>query len=365
MKDEFESILEDEEERQNFEDDTDVLPPPNVFTYSETRSCYDIARMINEGDLKKDPFYQREDIWKNPEKTRFIDSLLKRLPIPSMCFSVDQQENYEVIDGRQRVNTIIEFFKLPEECKESEKPFKFSELKDIDKRISGKTLEEVKINFPEVITIIKNCTIPINMLKCDYNRRDNLEYIFKIFHRLNSGGMKLNNQEIRNCIYSGDFNELIKSLDKNTTWKKWVPSLAKDLRLRGQERILAFFAFYYSFDVYEGNLTAFLNDFMEIQKKSNQSLIDEQESLFTETINLASAIKLKYQKNVYIDSVLYGIAKNINHCKNKSQQILNDYYNKMLMQPFFSKENIQEGTAAKDSLKGRLTSAQAAFGGKL
>lgn len=242
---------------------------------------------------------------------------------------------------------------------------KLSELKDVDKRISGKTIEEIKDNSPEVITIIKNATIPINMLKCDYNRTDNLKYIFKIFHRLNSGGIKLNNQEIRNCIYSSEFNSLLKILDKNKTWEEWVPSIAKHIRLRGQERILAFFAFYHFLDEYNGNLTSFLNKFMEKNKKKDQNWIDEQENLFYETINLSSKIKLKYQKNVYIDAVLYGIAKNIDHCKTKTPEDLNNYYHLILRQTPFSKENVQEETAGKESLKSRLQVAEKAFGGSV
>ena len=193
---EIEKLLDAEEEEQDFNDDTDILPPKNVFTYNEHISCFDIARMINGGDLKKGSFFQRSSLWKNPEKTRFIDSLLKGLPIPSMCFSVDQQKKYKVINGRQRVNTIIEFFKALKQLNKSDCSFKFSELKDVDKRISGKTIEEIRDNNPEVITIIKNATILISMLYCDYNRTDNLKFIFKIFHRLNSSGIKLKLQKI-------------------------------------------------------------------------------------------------------------------------------------------------------------------------
>jgi len=64
------------------------------------RSCADLLRMHSSGKLEIQPDFQRDVVWKPDEQARFIDSLVKQLPIPSMCFSLDYQtQKWKVIDG--------------------------------------------------------------------------------------------------------------------------------------------------------------------------------------------------------------------------------------------------------------------------
>lgn len=357
----LQTSLAQEEEALEQEEPSNVVPPDNIFTYSESRSCADITRMVSEGDLKKDPFFQRHDVWSNADKTRFIDSLLKRMPIPSMCFSVDAHEKYNVIDGRQRTSTIVEFVNSLQDINSAQK-YVFSDLQDVDPRISGKNLLAVKENTPEVLTIIKNATIPINMLKCDYNKENNMQYIFKIFHRLNSGGVKLNNQEIRNCIYSGEFNQLLNNLNNRDLWKNWIPRIANNERLKGAERILTFFAFFYFFEEYSGSMASFLNRKMEIFSLKDMNWIATQKSFFDRLLRSVSQIEmLDYQKNVYVDAVLYGVSKNLDFCLTLSKENMNDKFRSLLQQSSFSKENLKEGMTKTEGLKRRLADAKIVF----
>ena len=88
-------------ERVTFEeDDSFELPPPDIIAYNELRSCADLFRMYKEDILAIQPAYQREIVWTDTDQTRFIDSLVKQLPIPSMCFSLDYKtQKWQVIDG--------------------------------------------------------------------------------------------------------------------------------------------------------------------------------------------------------------------------------------------------------------------------
>jgi hypothetical protein len=115
----------------------------------------------------------------------------------------------------------------------------------------------------QLYTRVQNQTIPINVLRCDLNKRSHNEYLFTIFHRLNSGGMKLNNQEIRNCIYSGSLNEALKEMDQNTHWRA-INNMQPDENYRfvKQEAILRFFAFLEKRNEYRGSVSKFLNDYM-------------------------------------------------------------------------------------------------------
>lgn len=352
----LDKILKNEEYIFENNDDTSVSPPSNIYSYTETRSCYDLVRMISDKDLKRDPEFQRNDVWDIQQKTRFIDSLLKKLPIPSMCFSVDSNDNYLTIDGRQRIGTILEFFS--QENLEN----RLSTLEDIDERISGKSILEIRTNNPDVFRTIGNFSIPINVIKCDYKRKDNLTYIYNIFHRLNTGGLKLNNQEIRNCIYRGNFLELINQCNKNEKWSLWANSLAKNKRMRGAERILLFFCMYNQLEKYENKLSSFMNDFLADHQHSEKEWITKQKNIFIQTINIASQIDLNTTRNIYIDAVLYGIAKNIESCKTKSKEQLQNLYEKLLISPAFEFKKLQEGTSNKRKLLERYDAARVIFG---
>ena len=135
-----EEELQELEEKEVFEDDNPDLPPNDIVTFNELRSCSDLVRMYKTGQLKIQPDFQRDIVWKKPAQTRFIDSLVKQLPIPSICISLDYKTNKRlVIDGLQRMQSIINFLG------EDNDSWRLSKLDDVDDKISGKTVFK---NFP-------------------------------------------------------------------------------------------------------------------------------------------------------------------------------------------------------------------------
>ena len=125
------------EEQTFYEDDYAEVPPPDIVAYNELRSCADLFRMHEQGILEISPEFQRDIVWKGPDQTRFIDSLIKQLPIPSMCFALDhKQQKWIVIDGLQRISTIVKFLQGGD--------WKLSQLDDIDPEIAGKSVAAIK-----------------------------------------------------------------------------------------------------------------------------------------------------------------------------------------------------------------------------
>jgi uncharacterized protein with ParB-like and HNH nuclease domain len=162
------------------------------------------------------PDFQREVVWKQDERARFIDSLVKQLPIPSMCFSLDpRNQRWKVIDGLQRMTSIVNFL--------GPKEWVLPPLDDIHPLLRGNTnvsLREGDETSNNLYSAVENVTVPVTVIRCDYSKDGHMRYLFTIFHRLNSGGVRLNNQEIRNCIYSGIFNEMLKKFDaENSDWQ--------------------------------------------------------------------------------------------------------------------------------------------------
>ncbi|MSP02790.1 MAG: DUF262 domain-containing protein [Acetobacteraceae bacterium] len=122
------------EEEASFEqeDIEHPVPPADVVAYNEFRSCADLFRMSESGKLEIQPDFQREAVWKQDDKSRFIDSLVKQLPIPSMCFSLDHKlQRWKVIDGLQRMDSIIQFLSKTE--------WRLSDLSDIHPGLRGAT----------------------------------------------------------------------------------------------------------------------------------------------------------------------------------------------------------------------------------
>ena len=266
-------------------DDVNKQPPDDIISFNELRSCADLLRMYTDNQLKIDPEFQRNLVWSTVEKTRFIDSLTKQLPIPSMCISLDYKTDERlVIDGLQRITTIVSFL--------NQDSWQLSKIDDVDERLSGKTPSQIKLNNPEVFSKIQNLTIPITVLRCDYSKKTHMQYLFTIFHRLNSGGSRLNNQEIRNCIYSGGFNNLLKEIANspismnifnyskpNLTVKK-IKKNVKPYRYQYEELYLRVISFTHSLNMYDGKLSKFLNDFMG----DNRSASNMQISIWRENL---------------------------------------------------------------------------------
>lgn len=353
-KKDSEKIKEMEEELR-FSSDKEEIPPGDVVVYNELRSAADLFRLEQKGRLEIKPDYQREFVWDTASQTRFIDSLIKQLPIPSMCFSFDNSsQQWKVVDGLQRLSTIMRFFKEGED-------WKLSKLEDINQKISGKTPYEISQKFPDLYSRVENITLPINILRVDYSKKAHTEYMFMVFRRLNESGYRLSNQEIRNAVFQGTFNDFIKNLNNDSEiWKKIVGDSKSD-RYKRVELILRFFAFYENNSAYKGKLASFLNDYMFKNRNISQVEIHKKEDIFFNVIDLIgkdpdSIKKFDKASNAVKEAIFFGIAKNIEHLKNKKN--INSYLNKLLSTEPFSEGNIREAIMKSEKVQNRLSKAE-------
>ncbi|MDH2927876.1 DUF262 domain-containing protein [Lonepinella koalarum] len=338
-----------------------VVPPQDIFAFNESRSCADLKRMYDKKQIDISPDFQREQVWKLRDQTRFLDSLLKNLPIPSMCISLDiSSQKRVVIDGLQRISTIVKFL----DAVENDDEFQLSSLDDIDDRLSGMKIKQIKECFPEVISFIENVSIPVTVLRCDLSKKDHMDYIFTIFHRLNTGGVKLNNQEIRNCIFNGKLNNLLVNcaIDKYNEIKALLGS--ENSRFAFEEFILRFFAFQDEFSIYRGNLTKFLNDYMACYKMIDDEEFEKKKTLFSEVIDLVFANNIDHKKlsKVILEAILYGVAKNLEYLKNGANVDLSTRYETLISLEEFKTENLQGGLMQKQKVEARLNQANNVFG---
>lgn len=175
------------------------------------KSTSDLFRMIVEGELNLQPEYQRKFVWDKKTMSKFIESLLLSIPIPTIFLAENNDDSFEVIDGQQRLTTIFAFMKSKLDGDEIEKlP---ETLKDLEAlTLSGlETLQQYNKksydDMNEMQRKFNNVSLPMVIIK-----KDSTEDIkYDIFSRINSGSIKLNNQELLNVMYRGI---LLKTLDE-------------------------------------------------------------------------------------------------------------------------------------------------------
>lgn len=350
-------------EAKTFEDaDSDQpIPPIDIVAYNELRSCADLVRMKSSGKLELQPDFQRDVVWKLDDQSRFIDSLVKQLPIPSMCFSLDYKtQTWKVIDGLQRMSSIVKFL--------SDADWRLSELADIHPALQGKRNSDLRKGTEDekrLYTRVEDISVPITVIRCDYSQRSHMLYLFTIFHRLNSGGMRLTNQEIRNCIYSGTFNAALKAFDAtDVNWKQVKKQIWGSMdRFRSVEVVLRVLAFGDRRNDYDGNLAKFLNSYMHERMRADE--VTDSLTLVLQLIAakakivLASATPKKLPLMI-IEALLVGLYVHRESLAGRSDSELIKAFKKMIQLDTFT-DGARYAVSSEANVKERLDAAVAAF----
>ncbi|POY45246.1 hypothetical protein C3007_01475 [Avibacterium gallinarum] len=243
---------------------------------------------VKEGKLKLDPDFQRKYKWDKPRgwkrASKFIESCLMRIPLPSCYFAEDSQSNHLVIDGVQRLTTIQKFFNDEFAL---EGMTAFSELE-------GKRFSELG----ELKSDLETTTI-----RCIVLRKDNpQELIREIFARLNQGSVILTDQEIRHALYPSKFNELLDELSSELESYKF--NHIKDESGKS-ELVLRFFALATAdLSGYSDRLKEYLDTYLSSKKDVSEELIEE----FRDKFHTA----LSNCKKVFGDDVFLNLARKKN-----------------------------------------------------
>jgi len=207
----------------------------NITSWGADLSFRELITQYEEGALLK-PELQRHYVWDKPEASRFIDSVLLGLPIPSIFLAKTGDEMMLIIDGYQRIMTVYDFVRGI--FAGDEKVFKLSNSEKINKKWRGKAFAELPDSDQRKI---KRTTIHA-IIFVQKQPRDNDTSMYQVFERINTGGRTLLPQEIRNCVYQGSFNSLLIELNKNQKWRSLYGLTTADSRMRDMEFILRFFA---------------------------------------------------------------------------------------------------------------------------
>lgn len=260
------SGLEAERQPDDAGDISAPFDPKLIDVITHQRTVDLLMTRLEHGELDLSPDFQRRaNLWNEERKSSLIESMLLRIPIPSLYVSEDDEGNYQVVDGLQRLCAIAHFVKVSSlnmALKTKLDPLRLKEkgLQSLKKELNDKAFDELsrplkrRIMETELTLHVIRAGTPLNVK-------------FNIFSRINQGGLPLNAQEIRNAIYPGKWRDYIRSMAKNETFLSATENRIKGERLEDHELVLRFVALY-SLPTdqkrqQEENLDTFLNDFVE------------------------------------------------------------------------------------------------------
>lgn len=242
------------EEESN--DDVNLSAQRKILTKSSDAQVDSLFSKYKRGKLNIQPSYQRKFVWDPKKASRLIESILLEIPIPIIYLAQNENGVDNVIDGQQRLTSIFSFLdgKFPDG-----KKFKLSGL-NVFTELNGKTYTELDDIYQEQII-----EYAIRVITFTSDSDPDLQY--EIFTRLNTGSVALNDQELRNCVYRGHFNDMIKEMADNEDFRSILGLSKPHTRMKDVELVLRFISFYTnSYINYVSPIKKFLNDTMRKNK---------------------------------------------------------------------------------------------------
>jgi hypothetical protein len=255
-----------------------------ITTYPADFTLWGLYEKWKAEEIEVPPF-QRKFIWTLKQASRLIESFLLGLPVPGIFLYTDKKTgNFLVIDGQQRLNSIFYFFEgfFGAEDKDKRRVFRLTGL-DENSPWNGRTFEDLKLQDERSAKCLQNAVLRAFVVK-QLNPKDDTS-IVPLFERLNTGGTLLRGQEVRNCVYAGSFNELLKELNKNAAWRNILGKKSLDTHMRDVELILRFLAFSEALPNYKKPMKEFLSKFMYRNKDASELVINRYRTLFVSVVN--------------------------------------------------------------------------------
>jgi len=344
MDSEIEIVRSEEEDREG-----------DTATYDIISYGADYTLSVFYDKMKKEeliiPGFQRGFVWNFKQASKLVESFLLGLPVPGIFLAKEKETgNLLVIDGQQRLVTCEAF-------RNEKFPITYEDF----------SLRGVKAKWEGLLYSqldpVDRKRFDDSVLRATIIQQVNPEgdtSIYHIFQRLNTGGSVLRNQEIRNCLYHGKFNDMLHRLNRNKSWRSLYISALPHKRMKDEELILRFLSLYYNFANYSKPMNEFMSKFMDRNRNPDNTHIEQMEKIFNDTISFISreigpnAFRPRGNINTAaFDSITYIVAKYRSRLKdNISENIAGLYKDTAYL------EAILEGTTDPETIKRRFSIAQ-------
>jgi Protein of unknown function DUF262 len=295
----------------------------------------EIMNMYQDGELVISPEFQRHFRWDDHRKTRFIESILLGIPIPAIFVAENADDTWQLIDGLQRISTLLSFFgilKTVDNQLDTKKNNWTLCEGDFIKSMAGKKKDDLPLKLQRAIKITV-CRVEILRWNGIGDKTD-LKY--EVFSRINAGSEPITAQAIRNTVIgkqSNEFNLFLNKLSKNELFKKLIEvSKHQDEQLFLQELVLRFISLYlnnYQLNMND-NISKYMTQYMRLAVEDKSFPYEITEKLFYRVLQLLDSLSFKifrlekggFSTSIF-DVVMIGIARNIDFYE-KNIPILNE-----------------------------------------
>lgn len=284
---------EDEEYLAN-ETDSNTFIPAEVQISQRTINVYNLMERLDNGEIDLAPSFQRKgDLWSLEEQSRLIESLMLKIPIPAFYFNAADDDKWVIIDGLQRLSAFNNFLVGKEDGKDKRKKEKFQGMQYL-KDFNGCTFD----NLPrQYVRRIKETTLVAYTVE----KGTPDEIVFNIFQRINTGGIILSPQEIRQALYQGNSTILIEKLAQCNEFLEATEHAIRSNRMQDREYITRFIAFT-ELDFkkeYKGNIDEYLIKAMRLVNNYSENELQRIEKSFKRTMNYCTKVFGNYAFRKY------------------------------------------------------------------
>jgi len=317
-----------------------------------------LKAQVNQPAEIQIPGFQRKFVWTQAQASKLIESFLLGLPVPPIFMYTDKDNIQMVVDGQQRLKSIGYFFEgyFGPEDRGRRPVFRLIGLNEKSPYLN-KTYADFEANDPVVFRKLKDGVLRAFIIK-QLDPKDNTS-VFHVFERLNTGGTLLKGQEIRNCVYAGEFNTVLNSLNTTASWRK-IFGANLDKRQRDVELILRFLALFHDSANYDKPMKDFLSNFMKARQHATPAVLTTYEKLFTATADKVveslgpKPFHVRAGLNAAVfDSVFVTFAKNLTKVPPDIKKRYDDLKNNGSYA-----ERTKSHTTDKDAIADRLKFAQ-------
>lgn len=310
-----------------------------------------LSQLINKRTIDLSPKYQRRFRWDEIRKSKLIESFLMNVPIPPIFLNEDDYGKYSIIDGKQRLSAINEYLSG-----------KLTLIGlDVFKDLNGLNFFDLPIEFQNSLKIRANLRAIIILRQSDKDIK------YEVFQRLNTGGVRLNAQEIRNSAFPSKLNDKILELSEGRSFHKMLGIKSKTSSRIYQEMfdaelVLRFFALKDSWSNYSGGFKKIFDSFLDNNQSMKENEVERLANDFVETLAIVETVfgfdgsfrrwipttnkwKQKVSAPLFDAQMFSCYKKDIKTLNSARQEILSDFKDLFVNDSTFL-QSIESSTAA-------------------
>lgn len=248
----------------------------------------ELVRRVARHRIEIAPAYQRQFRWDDERQSRLIESLLLGIPVPPLFFATNvaagEGTSWEVVDGLQRLLTLVNFLgdeNTRQVARIKSEPLRLTGL-EILHALEGVSAEGLPADLKDGLL-----DRPVKVIVL--NDKSDLQVRFDLFERLNTGGIKLTDHEVREAVFMGEFVNLLTELAESISFQR-VVLLPKPRLVDGtpQDHVLRFFAFRDRYREFHHSVKDFLTDYC--RDAAEDPSIDERRRIFGNTFEFLSEV---------------------------------------------------------------------------